>query len=73
MQPEVMKLMLCFIYGCLDEVPPERCLLLFAASARYGLSRLREACTSVMLQVRSESESEFPGRRQVMWFRIRLK
>jgi len=50
MQPEVCRLVLRFIYGCLEIVPVQDALMLFAASDRYGLAQLREACASVLVQ-----------------------
>lgn len=37
-QPEVVELLLKFMYGCLDVVPPQSAPLLFAAADRYGLA-----------------------------------
>ncbi|KAG1656727.1 hypothetical protein FOA52_011603 [Chlamydomonas sp. UWO 241] len=56
-QPEVVELMLQFMYGCLDAVPPQSAQLLFAAADRYGLARLREACASILMEDIMSAES----------------
>jgi hypothetical protein len=56
-QPEVVELLLQFMYGCLGAVPPQSALLLFAAADRYGLARLREACASVLMADIMSTES----------------
>jgi hypothetical protein len=62
-RPEILELLLQFMYGCLGAVPPQSPPLqlapadLFAAADRYGLARLREACASILMADIMSTES----------------
>ncbi|GAX74203.1 hypothetical protein CEUSTIGMA_g1652.t1 [Chlamydomonas eustigma] len=49
-QPQIMEIMLQYIYGCLEAVPQDLAMQLFSASDRYGLTQLREVCFQVLLK-----------------------
>lgn len=58
MYPEVLKLLLAYMYCRLDAVPPRDAASLFGAAARYGLPGLRAECLSVLCATTTLEVSE---------------
>ncbi|GBF88805.1 hypothetical protein Rsub_01706 [Raphidocelis subcapitata] len=46
--PEILKLLLAYLYARLDAVPPRDAPTLFGAAARYGLPGLKAECLGVL-------------------------
>ncbi|KIY97378.1 hypothetical protein MNEG_10585 [Monoraphidium neglectum] len=46
--PDILKLLLAHMYGCLEAVPAADAATLFSAATRYGLPALRDECQRVL-------------------------